>query len=136
MKIINKNEKGFTLVELLLVIAIIGILAAVLFVSLGRQRERARVTAFKQQLRALTPAATSCRDAGLAVAVTAGSAICTGGGNVPTVNNCTGSGTVTLAVANASADNWTITGTCTTASDSCAASCTQEGCTFTGTGCN
>jgi len=46
MKIINK--KGFTLVELLLVIAIIGILAAVLFVGLGNQRERARVTTFKE----------------------------------------------------------------------------------------
>ncbi len=58
----QKKEKGFTLIELLLVIAIIGILAAVLFVGLGSQRDRARIAAFKEQMRSFVPAGTICRD--------------------------------------------------------------------------
>jgi len=37
-----KNKKGFTLVELLIVIAIIGVLSTIAFVSLNRARSKAR----------------------------------------------------------------------------------------------
>jgi prepilin-type N-terminal cleavage/methylation domain-containing protein len=53
-KIIKKNsfvffeKKGFTLVELLLVMVIIGILGGVIFVSVGNQRQKAKLNAVMQ----------------------------------------------------------------------------------------
>lgn len=45
MKRINKNKKGFTLVEMMLVIAIIVILAGVLALSIGNYIARAQAAA-------------------------------------------------------------------------------------------
>ena len=45
MKKLNKSRKGFTLVEMVLVIAIIVILAAVLVMGIGTYMERARAAA-------------------------------------------------------------------------------------------
>jgi len=134
----NQKEKGFTLIELLLVIAIIGILAAVLFVGLGNQRDRARIAAFKEQMRSFVPAGTICRDSDgtIAASLTASQPVCAPdvAGTAPTINDCDGSGnTVTPTTANGSADNWTITATCNRADGTnCAASCDVNGCSFTG----
>lgn len=129
------NKKGFTLVELLLVIAIIGILAAVLFVSLGKQRERARMTTFKENVRGLVTAATACRDAGGEVLAVQGSAVCDPAneiGSIPSMDDCDGDGTATLAVALGTADGWNYTGTCTTSAEesNCIATCDVNGCVF------
>lgn len=131
----KKTNKGFTLVELLLVIAIIGILAAVLFVSLGKQRERARMTTFKENMRGLVTAATACRDAGGTVLAVQGAAVCNPTneiGSIPTMDDCDGDGNATLAVATPTGDLWTYTGTCTTsaAGANCVATCNVNGCTF------
>jgi prepilin-type N-terminal cleavage/methylation domain-containing protein len=48
-KLINK-EKGFTLIEMLVVIAVIGILAATVLTSLGPARDKARDTRIKSGL--------------------------------------------------------------------------------------
>lgn len=129
------NKKGFTLVELLLVIAIIGILAAVLFVGLGKQRERARMTTFKENMRGLVTAATACRDANGTILDVQGAPVCNPTntiGNIPEMNDCDGGGFASLSIANAGLDTWTYTGTCTTtaAGSDCVATCSVDGCVF------
>lgn len=48
-----KKEKSFTLIELLIVIAIIGLLSSIVLVSLGAAREKARIAAAKTELRSI-----------------------------------------------------------------------------------
>lgn len=141
------HSKGFTLVELLLVIAIIAILATVLFVSLGGQRERARVTSFKENARGLVTTFTACTDGGGAIPATGTSlngtgAACTGGtsgvtGILPKVSQCnSASAYVALSAVTTTGDNWTFTAVCnrsTGSPASCTAECNADGCTYTGT---
>lgn len=140
------NKKGFTLVELLLVIAIIGILAAVLFVSLGKQRERARKTTFKENMRGLVTTYTACVDSGgklnatNAPAAINGQAACTGGaaniGNLPVLSSCTGAGNSEILSSQATGDFWTFNARCGTSDGTntyCWANCNADGCVYCNT---
>ena len=48
----KRNNKGFTLAELLIVVAIIGVLVAIAMPTFGKQLEKARVSADQANLRA------------------------------------------------------------------------------------
>lgn len=76
----KKYSKGFTLVELLVVIAIIGILAAVVLVSLSSQRDKARRASAVQTVKSVMTIAVSClTEGGNVLAPTSAS---TGAGNI------------------------------------------------------
>lgn len=128
------NKKGFTLVELLLVIAIIGILAAVLFVGLGNQRERARVTTFKENARGLVTAYTACTDGGGTINDFQGGPVCSddGLGNIPAFGECDGTTATTISAEDDSGDTWHVIMGCTRSGDKgiCYANCTADGCVF------
>ena len=140
----RKNQKGFTLVELLLVIAIIGILAAVLFVGLGNQRERARVTTFKENLRGLVSTFTACTDGGGTIGDGAADAtvpVCSADNTagipqtsvIPEIQECNGSGTISITATTDAGDLWGITASCTRGdATTCDAVCNADGCEFTG----
>jgi prepilin-type N-terminal cleavage/methylation domain-containing protein len=83
MKIRKNTGGGFTLVEILLVIAMIGILAATIFVSLNGQRKRAKLASAMESIRSVMPVAVECylMNKGLGTwndATTGGGAICAG----------------------------------------------------------
>jgi prepilin-type N-terminal cleavage/methylation domain-containing protein len=73
------NKKGFTLVELLIVVAIIGILAAIVIVSLNSARDRTRVASLQSTMASIVTLAALCvNDGGNVVDPTNGQ----GGGNI------------------------------------------------------
>lgn len=54
------KKKGFTLIEILLVMVIMGILMTVVFVGIGKQREKAKVSSMLQVAGSVLPLARDC----------------------------------------------------------------------------
>ncbi|MFH0846003.1 MAG: type II secretion system protein [Patescibacteria group bacterium] len=76
-----KTSRGFSLVELLVSIAIIGILSSIVLVSLGSAREKARLSRVQSQMTALHPHLIMCINDGVSVdfsssAPTVGASLC------------------------------------------------------------
>lgn len=74
----NCFGEGFTLVELLLAIAIIGILAGTLYIGLGGQRNRAKTSSALESIRSALPYASECYlKSNQPIRRTAGGDVCT-----------------------------------------------------------
>jgi prepilin-type N-terminal cleavage/methylation domain-containing protein len=69
---------GFTLVEVLLVMVIVGIIGGVIFVAVNGQREKARISSVKQTAESILPLAKEChfRNGFLTDSPEAGNPIC------------------------------------------------------------
>jgi prepilin-type N-terminal cleavage/methylation domain-containing protein len=61
----NKNKSGFTIIEILIVVAIIGILASVVMVSLHQARQKAADLSVFYSVRSAAGPAFACLDTGL-----------------------------------------------------------------------
>ena len=103
-----KNQKGFTLIELMIVVAIIGILAAVAIPSYQNYTRKAKFTEIVQGASAIKLAVETCyQDQGTLANCTAGS------NGVPPVTTAAGADPTTVAtgsgVTSATANGVTIT---------------------------
>lgn len=82
-------KKAFTLIELLIVIAIIGVLAGVILVSTSSARQKASDSSMMQSVKSASTAVAACLISGTSLGVvsgtapTEGTAICTGSGVWP-----------------------------------------------------
>jgi len=142
---IRKNNRGFTLVELLLVMAIIGILAGVIFVTTAPARKKARITTFKQHMKDLTTAASVCIDSDgtlpASVSPDGNTVFCAAvsNDNVPLIKECKGGKTAIPAITITDVDNddFVITASCPVTGGTppidCFAYCTVNGCFFNST---
>jgi len=113
----KKNRRsGFTLVELLIVIAIIGILAGIVLVSMGNVRDRARKASLQSTLSSITTIAALCINDGGNILDPAAT---NGGGNIcddtsitdetwPDLNNIQGIPANTFVYTTGNIDNDTI----------------------------
>jgi len=59
-RVIPVGKRGFTLIELLLVMVIMGILAAIIFISVGNQRQKAKLSAVLQTAKGAHSVAREC----------------------------------------------------------------------------
>jgi prepilin-type N-terminal cleavage/methylation domain-containing protein len=79
-----KNSRGFTFIEVLIVVVIIGLLASVITASLLIARNRARDASFKSTAKSIQTALVSCcLNSGAQLGSTPGGLMCVGGNNYP-----------------------------------------------------
>ena len=124
-------KKGFTLIEMLVVVAIIGLLATVVMVALGPQRKNARIAAAQSSMRNMFTAMQLCASDGLNLAPpVVNTQICTSGDGSLTNWALPASGWIFISGSQditASDGSFSIVAS----GDGATVTCTQNGCTKT-----
>lgn len=124
-----KNQKGFSLIELLLVISIVAILASAILVAISGQREKARASKVLMELSAtLQPMMMCWSDGGTIGSRSNGGNICSLGGSYGQWPNLSSSGWTYVTGSVPNSGNWSFGGrsgsstiTCSSSTDSCVA---------------
>jgi len=137
----HKKTKAFTLIELLIVIAIIGILVSVVLVFIISAKDKAKKVSVQSSLNSIASAATMCRDGGgNIINGSGGSSICnpSNGINYPSISVCgSNSADTQFTATNGGTNNWQITLTTCDFEDCVGAAnayCDSNGCHFPSSG--
>lgn len=127
------NKKAFTLIELLIIIAIIGILLVAITVSIISARTKAKDASFKTVVGSVQTALVSCCiNSGEALGSTVGGLICAGGNNYPDAASI---GTISVGNCGGNSFSKTITPGTKNSGNCTSATITTEEITYAGAGC-
>lgn len=127
----SRRVQGFSFIELMIVIAIIGILMSIVLSSLNSARSKAKISSWKSSVSSSQPAVLTCCSDGKIITNAVGSPICNGGADWPGANSI---GDITIqnnCDALTAAFKYSVNGPDNDVSGSCQpAICDQSGCTF------
>lgn len=139
------KQSAFTLIELLIVIAIIGILASIVLANLSGARKRAQISSIKSSLSSLSTAGNVCVDgSGNILDGNGGDPICDdvslANEIYPAITACGKTASDSgYTVVNSGAEDWeimltvcTLVPECVDPGDGTIISCTVSGCVFSG----
>ncbi|TAK95036.1 type II secretion system protein [Patescibacteria group bacterium] len=105
----GKQKAGFTLVEILMVVALIGILSTIVLVMVSKSRDRAAIKSYLSAMQSLRTGVEICFTGSTPISSgKAGDAVCAGKELYPAISNSCGASEQPIFVVSGSANYWTV----------------------------